>query len=165
MPSQDRAVQNQASCRTGHLRRAIWYDGSSTVQFAVTDNILIQKLLKVLPVPICEQAKSSSACLPPLEWLYRRNVCLTARSLSPPACEVAVISGLPKISRRSHWGVHRRRNVRSPAATARALRGVHERLSSRPTVAGVITRNVQATADSDMIGAVRTRPLSAHAGF
>ena len=42
-----------------------------------------------------------------------------------------------------------------------------EGLSSRPTVAGVITRNVQAAADSDMIGAVpvRTRPLSAHAGF
>ena len=69
MPSQDRAVQNQASCRTGHLRRAIWYDGSSTVQFAVTDNILTQNRLKVLPVPICEQAKPSSACLPPLEWL------------------------------------------------------------------------------------------------
>ena len=31
MPSQDRAVQNQASCRTGHLRGAVWCDGSSTV--------------------------------------------------------------------------------------------------------------------------------------
>ena len=27
MPSQDRAVQNQASCRTGHLRGAVWCDG------------------------------------------------------------------------------------------------------------------------------------------
>ena len=44
--------------------------------------------------------------------------------------------------------------------------GELEKLSSRPTVAGVVTRNVQVTADSDMIGVVpvRTRPLFTHAG-
>ena len=52
----------------------------------------------------------------------RRNVYLAARSLSPPACEVAVISGLPKNHRTKPLSWHRRRNVRSPAATDRALR-------------------------------------------
>ena len=42
-----------------------------------------------------------------------------------------------------------------------------EGLSSRPTVASVVTKNAQVTADSDMIGVVpvRTRPISTHAGF
>ena len=59
---------------------------------------------------------------------------------------------------------HRRRKLRSPAATDLALRGARPWLSSRPTVAGIIARNVQMTADSDMIGAVpvRTRGVFTH---
>ena len=89
-----RAVQNQVFWCTECHRKTVPYrirppavrDTSAErfgttevpVQFAVTDNILTQNRLKVLPVPICEQAKSSSACLPPLEWLCRRKVGLSA---------------------------------------------------------------------------------------
>ena len=58
---------------------------------------------------------------------------------------------------------HRRRKLRSRRLQIGRLE-LTEGLSSRPTVAGVIARNVQMIADSDVIGAVpvRTRGVSTH---
>ena len=58
----------------------------------------------------------------------RRNVCLAARSLSPLPHAVNSNIGPAENQRAEPCGEHRRRNVRSPAATGRALRGARRAL-------------------------------------
>ena len=121
---------------------AVWRHSATVC--AVAENIFIQNWLKVLPVPICGQAKPSSACLsapclPPslfnpsvnffrtrhrTAWNVsrdRRNVCPAARllSLSPYAVNSNIRTA--ENQQTEPLDRHRRRNVRSPAATDRAL--------------------------------------------
>ena len=83
--------------------------------------LLTGKVLFCLIVSVLS-ATAGGAALPEL-CRDRRNVCLAARSLSP--LPYAVNSNIRPVENQQAepCGEHRRRNVRSPAATGRALRG------------------------------------------
>ena len=107
---------------------------------AVADNTLIIKQKSTLPVSKTRQGQSlfrllSDTYLPLVEQTDcrdRRNVCLAARflSLSPHAVNSNI---RPAENQQAEpCGEHRRRNVRSPAATDRALRGARRKALLAP---------------------------------